>query len=942
MPQYNSVRSFPITVNGRLMTVTVTYSATYENGGISQHALTIEPCELVGTPQLSEMMFDIGDWTKEQIEAARDAAGIGTNSIGRDAADLAIELFENAQGCVQPRISEVTPGGSVTATFERDGNGQGAAFVQLANGVTVTTLFDRPGEHPWSEQTTVTDQQGRIDNIDTLDDNNIRHIDYFDPANAQLWDHRLVEAGPDGRVIGDVRDYGNVFDHYLAFHDFPAAQLSQFDWTSALDFSAAAERAAFDYVGTNDGTPSFFSYETNYSAIYDFSASTFNVSSNGNVTRVDSGLGFDISGGSGQPVNFAVGITTPTDLFDFSFDWLDSLFSPVVLDLDGNGINITPRSDSTKYFDVDNDGFLEQTAWAGPGDAVLMVDINGDHRIDRAEEIAFARQTLDPNDTDLEALATVYDSNHNGLLDAGDAQWNSFFIQVGNGQFQALANTGITSIGLSTDHQAELLPDGSRIEGFGSFTRNGVNYSLADVGFSYNPQGFIRTENLVFDHNNVNFAKDIVYSNEDGTSDTYRDFSGGSQGSISFINTDASFAGFVGTGGNDAIATNTSRGITLSGLFGNDFLTGGNGNDILDGGLGIDKLRGGAGNDTIYFDSSDDQVNGDSGIDTGILTSSGAVTYILADHSFETFISNQGDDTIVANPSYGSYIDGRAGNDVLWGGGAGDVLVGGTGSDQIRAGEGDDLLNGGSHNDALYGDGGQDVLFGGDGDDTLDGGSGDDTLDGGAGADFMQGGYGNDIYSVDGADGVAENADQGTDEIKTALQAYALGTYVENLTFVGAGNFTGVGSAFANVIKGGSGDDTIDGGAGADTMQGGAGNDSYYLDDPGDTVTELAGEGADTVNASVSYALGSAVEYLVLLEGGGAINGAGNELANTVTGNSSDNSLSGFGGNDIIVGNGGNDSLFGGAGYDVLEGSAGNDLIVSGVRSDSYYHKRAR
>src|SRR5262245_21028320 len=148
----------------------------------------------------------------------------------------------------------------------------------------------------------------------------------FDPTNAQLWDKQVSEFGPGDQPIGVIRDYGNVFHHYLAFHDFPAAQLSQFDWTSALDFSAAAERAAFDYVGTNDGTPSFFSYETNYSATYDFSASTFNVSSNGNVTRVDSGLGFDISGGSGQPVNFAVGITTPTDLFDFSFDWLDSLF----------------------------------------------------------------------------------------------------------------------------------------------------------------------------------------------------------------------------------------------------------------------------------------------------------------------------------------------------------------------------------------------------------------------------------------------------------------------------------------------------------------------------------------------------------------------------------------------------------------------------------------
>src|SRR5262249_14047271 len=88
----------------------------------------------------------------------------------------------------------------------------------------------------------------------TLNEDRSSTIRYFDPANTQLWDHRLIEMAPDGGQIGDVRDYGNVFDHYLAFHDFPATQLSQFDCTSRLGFSSEAEGAWFDYLGWNCGT----------------------------------------------------------------------------------------------------------------------------------------------------------------------------------------------------------------------------------------------------------------------------------------------------------------------------------------------------------------------------------------------------------------------------------------------------------------------------------------------------------------------------------------------------------------------------------------------------------------------------------------------------------------------------------------------------------------
>ena len=53
----------------------------------------------------------------------------------------------------------------------------------------------------------------------------------------------------------------------------------------------------------------------------------------------------------------------------------------------------------------------------------------------------------------------------------------------------------------------------------------------------------------------------------------------------------------------------------------------------------------------------------------------------------------------------------------------------------------------------------------------------------------------------------------------------------------------------------------LNGGAGADTMTGGAGNDSYYVDHPGDVVTETAGEGSDTVSSYITYTLPANVEY---------------------------------------------------------------------------------
>ena len=116
----------------------------------------------------------------------------------------------------------------------------------------------------------------------------------------------------------------------------------------------------------------------------------------------------------------------------------------------------------------------------------------------------------------------------------------------------------------------------------------------------------------------------------------------------------------------------------------------------------------------------------------------------------------------------------------------------------------------------------------------------------------------------------------------------------------------------------------LNGKGGADSMTGGAGNDTFYVDNSGDKVVELARGGTDTVHSTISYTLGANVENGVL-DGSAAINLTGNSVANLLTGNGGDNFLYGMGGNDTLKGGAGNDTLRGGLGADTLTGGLGAD-----------------
>ncbi|MEO7177522.1 MAG: M10 family metallopeptidase C-terminal domain-containing protein [Allosphingosinicella sp.] len=251
---------------------------------------------------------------------------------------------------------------------------------------------------------------------------------------------------------------------------------------------------------------------------------------------------------------------------------------------------------------------------------------------------------------------------------------------------------------------------------------------------------------------------------------------------------------------------------------------------------------------------------------------------------------------------------------------------------------------GGGGDDVIIGNDVDNVLLGNAGVDRLEGRAGNDTLDGGLGADAMWGGVGNDSYVVDDAgDIVTEAAGEGTDSVSSSI-SYTLTDNVENLTLTGlAVNGTGnaldnvlTGDALNNTLLGGAGDDslygmagndTLNGGIGADKMVGGTGNDFYFVDNAGDSVVELGGEGTDTVSSSISYTLGDNVENLILT--GSATDGTGNALNNVLTGDALSNHLNGGAGDDRLIGGDGVDYLTGGAGNDIFVGEINATKVAS-------------
>ncbi|MBN2653553.1 MAG: hypothetical protein JXR79_00355 [Nitrospirae bacterium] len=72
--------------------------------------------------------------------------------------------------------------------------------------------------------------------------------------------------------------------------------------------------------------------------------------------------------------------------------WDPTILSPIVLDLDKDGVETTDLNDGA-YFDHDGNGFAEQTGWASSDDGLLVMDRNNDGIINDGKEL-FGNSTI--------------------------------------------------------------------------------------------------------------------------------------------------------------------------------------------------------------------------------------------------------------------------------------------------------------------------------------------------------------------------------------------------------------------------------------------------------------------------------------------------------------------------------------------------------------------
>ncbi|WP_188861731.1 calcium-binding protein [Marinobacterium nitratireducens] len=188
------------------------------------------------------------------------------------------------------------------------------------------------------------------------------------------------------------------------------------------------------------------------------------------------------------------------------FGGAEEITSPLVIDLDNDGIETLSQAVFT-YFDHDANGFAERTGWVAPDDGLLVMDLDGDGRINSGREL-LGSNTLLPDGTyaqnGFEALAAL-DENLDGTLDALDSAFQELQVwqdldsdaRVDDGELMTLREAGLASISTQWQETRETDASGNEVRqrGSASGTDGGV-VEIADVWFDIDPTLTITAERL--------------------------------------------------------------------------------------------------------------------------------------------------------------------------------------------------------------------------------------------------------------------------------------------------------------------------------------------------------------------------------------------------------------------------------------------------------------
>jgi hypothetical protein len=167
------------------------------------------------------------------------------------------------------------------------------------------------------------------------------------------------------------------------------------------------------------------------------------------------------------------------------------LVSPLVLDLNGDGIQTLSITDGVR-FDLNANGTIDNVGWASSQDGLLAVDLNSDGQINSGAELfgEFSLKSDGEKAADgFDALAS-YDSNHDGIINGEDKIFDRLTVWqdsnsdglTDSGELKSLNELGIRSIDLAAVSVFEI-SNGNEIKLTSTYDSNGGVKSISDVWF---------------------------------------------------------------------------------------------------------------------------------------------------------------------------------------------------------------------------------------------------------------------------------------------------------------------------------------------------------------------------------------------------------------------------------------------------------------------------
>jgi Ca2+-binding RTX toxin-like protein len=625
---------------------------------------------------------------------------------------------------------------------------------------------------------------------------------------------------------------------------------------------------------------------------------------------------------------------------------------PLVFDLDGDGFDTLGQSAVT-YFDHDGNGFAELSGWVGGDDGLLVMDRNGNGRIDSGREL-FGDQTVLASGaiatSGVQALAewdsAALGGNGDGRIDASDMVWSRLQMWrdldsdgfTDAGEVVGLAQLGITGISLG-------FTDTGRSDGKGNQqARAGVFFRADGTQGAVGEYLLARTTSASIAESNVVLSADVlklpdvrgsgnVYdlrqamARDAGLQQLVTRFTQQTDAVARDVLLDQILFRWAGVDGvrpdsrGDAIDARKLG--TLEQFLGQSFNGALGANPLPDAAVQLErayqdlseqvygKLMVQTHLNALYdsigyrWDKASGRVASDlsgvtAAIDAQLAANKATGLTLLSEfaRSMRALGELPKSDYDALRTKYAALGDAYA---IAFDTGGLNPISDSSGNNRLQGTTGADSIIGSALGDTVMGFDGDDVIYGLDGDDTLSGCEDNDKIYGGNGNDNLFGGTGNDLL-----DGGAGN----------------------DLLVGGAGNDTYV------LARGGGADrirdyDTTAGNK--DVIQVAAGltlADVRYWREGNDLLVGITAT-ADSLRVQDWFTdTASRVEEVVFADGRRLT--ADLLQAARFTGTAGDDNIQGSDSGDMVEGLAGNDVLLGGYGDDTLDGGAGNDVLYGG------------